>query len=671
MEVISRLPRRVALLALVIAVAGAGAVVAARVLIGHWVGPPAPGNVRQSEFSAAAKEFGVPEELLLAVAYNRTWWEDHHGQPSTDGGYGPMGLTTVEPAAKPNGEDAKGAEQSASTTTAVSVADTDPALHTLDLAAALLGLPEEKLRTNSQENIRGGAAVLADAARKRLGGRLPSELGHWYGAVAVLSGTSRPRGAVAFADDVYDTLRSGAARSTLDGQAIWLPATAVTPSREQLDPGAASSDTECPPELDCRFVPAAYGSSDGLRNSLDLDDHVDPANGYGNFDHADRPADGQRIQYIVIHDTEGVGSDSPYDSVIASFENLASGASAHYVIRSSDGQVTQMVRTRDVAWHAGNWTFNEHSIGIEHEAFATQGGTWYTEQMYRASARLVRYLAARYDIPLDRQHILGHEDIPREIEKSGYQYFGDAHWDPGPHWDWEHYMDLLGAPISAQAGPNSQIVTLRPQYATNQPQLQGCDDLGQGCQDLPTHGANFVYLRTSPSEDAPLRGDGVLQGGGSVGTILAHDWADKAVAGRCYAVAERRGEWTAIWYGGDKTWFHNPGGRLTVPAGGRLVRAKAGRDAVPLYGRAFPDEVAYPPTIAVSVTDHVQPIPWTLPAGQLYPVLDEFTGEKYYARYDPTNVPGNHTLVHDNTRYLLISFNHRVIFVKAEDVDLV
>jgi N-acetyl-anhydromuramyl-L-alanine amidase AmpD len=97
---------------------------------------------------------------------------------------------------------------------------------------------------------------------------------------------------------------------------------------------------------------------------------------------------------------------SPYDQAIATFQKPASGSSSHYVIRSSDGQVTQMVPTKDVAWHAGNWTMNEHSIGIEHEGIATQGGTWYTEQMYRASADLVRYLAAKYHIPLDRRRIL-------------------------------------------------------------------------------------------------------------------------------------------------------------------------------------------------------------------------------------------------------------------------
>lgn len=84
----------------------------------------------------------------------------------------------------------------------------------------------------------------------------------------------------------------------------------------------------------------------------------------------------------------------------------------HYSIRSADGHVDQHVRTKDVGWHAGNWYVNAKSVGIEHEGFLTDPGAWYTEAMYRASARLVRYLAGRYGIPLDRQHILGHDNVP-------------------------------------------------------------------------------------------------------------------------------------------------------------------------------------------------------------------------------------------------------------------
>lgn len=51
---------------------------------------------------SAARQFGVPERVLLAVAYNESRWEQRDGAPSTTGAYGVMALTDV-PAA-----DAKG-----------------------------------------------------------------------------------------------------------------------------------------------------------------------------------------------------------------------------------------------------------------------------------------------------------------------------------------------------------------------------------------------------------------------------------------------------------------------------------------------------------------------------------------------------------------------------------
>ncbi len=114
-------------------------------------------------------------------------------------------------------------------------------------------------------------------------------------------------------------------------------------------------------------------------------------------------------------------------------------------MRSSDGLVAQHIPTRDVGWHAGNWYVNMHSIGVEHEGFAATGATWYSEPLYRNSAKLVKYLADRYDIPLDRAHIIGHDQVPGITPA----YVAGMHWDPGPYWDWEHYFQLMGAPLQA------------------------------------------------------------------------------------------------------------------------------------------------------------------------------------------------------------------------------
>ena len=95
-----------------------------------------------------------------------------------------------------------------------------------------------------------------------------------------------------------------------------------------------------------------------------------------------------KINSIVIHDTE-----SSYADAIATFQNPAAYVSANYVIQSSTGDVTEMVRPQDVAWAVGDWYDDGHSISIEHEGYAAQGSVWYTPVMYQASAELVRYLA--------------------------------------------------------------------------------------------------------------------------------------------------------------------------------------------------------------------------------------------------------------------------------------
>src|SRR5262249_35808009 len=145
------------------------------------------------------------------------------------------------------------------------------------------------------------------------------------------------------------------------------------------------------------------------------------------------------IRYVVIHDTE-----ASYSGTLRVFQAAGGIDSAHYVVRSSDGHVTQVVQTQNIARHAGNWYFNSHSIGVEHEGYAIQGATWYSEPLYQASAKLVRFLAQKYNIPFDRAHILGHDNIPGQSSKAQ----GQMHWDPGPFWDWDHYMELLGAPIN-------------------------------------------------------------------------------------------------------------------------------------------------------------------------------------------------------------------------------
>jgi N-acetyl-anhydromuramyl-L-alanine amidase AmpD len=152
---------------------------------------------------------------------------------------------------------------------------------------------------------------------------------------------------------------------------------------------------------------------------------------------------GNAISYIVIHDTE-----INYVSTLRAFQNPSSRRSAHYVI-SGDGAVTQMVPESDTAWHAGNYPYNLRSIGIEHELDRVTN-PFFTETEYQASAKLVCAIASRYGIQIDRAHIFGHNEVPFA-----------THTDPGPTWNWPHYMWLL----AQCADPRSMLSSFHSAWA--------------------------------------------------------------------------------------------------------------------------------------------------------------------------------------------------------------
>src|SRR5688572_1447230 len=130
------------------------------------------------------------------------------------------------------------------------------------------------------------------------------------------------------------------------------------------------------------------------------------------------------IGAIVIHETDG-----SWTSAIHWFRNPRARVSSHYLVRAWGGGILQFVAEADTAYHARN--ANPWTIGIEHEFYPRQG-IWHTDAQYRSSAALVCAIARRYGIPIDRDHIVGHNELP------------DAtHGDPGNTWNWNYYMSLV------------------------------------------------------------------------------------------------------------------------------------------------------------------------------------------------------------------------------------
>ena len=593
-----------------------------------------------SAFTAASQRYGVPEQVLLAVSYAYSRWDDHGASPSTSGGYGPMQLTDV---------DVTSAAERADGVTVP--APSSPALHTLDKAAGLTGLDATALKSDPAANIAGGAALLADKQRA-MGLPLGGSPSQWYAAVASYSGAADSKTASIFADDVYDVLAKGAARTTNAGQRMVLRATSAAPDKTQLaktglGKPAGSGQAQCPRSLACEWLPAPY------------EWYGEPSPGaYGNHDLANRPND-MKIDYIVIHDTEGSWQttlDLVQDPTYVSWQ---------YTMRSSDGAIWQHVKHNDIAWHAGNWYVNMHSIGIEHEGFAATGATWFTEAMYRNSARLVKYLARKYDIPIDRAHIIGHDKIPgiKPANVAG------MHWDPGPYWDWEHYFELLGKPFPKTKLPvrAGSVVTLVPGFDDNIQVVTGCDASGT----CPSQGTNFVYLRQSPSDTAPLVKDIGLHPNGIDGTTNVSDMGSRFDAGMKLVVAEKQGDWLAVWYLGNKGWFRNPASKpdaFSTP--GLVVKPKPGLATIPVYGRAYPEQAAYPPEIPYAGNE-VTPMQYTIGAGQAYPLADASIQTDFYNAKTFNGVPPNdHVQVIGKDKYYEIWFGHRMHYVRAADVNL-
>lgn len=192
------------------------------------------------------------------------------------------------------------------------------------------------------------------------------------------------------------------------------------------------------PELDAN---AGLGTTQQALGGADYGPATWSAAYSGNYTAGNRT----KVDHIVIHDTEG-----SYAGSISWFKDPTAKVSAHYVIKSSTGAITQMVKEKDVAWH--DKCFNSTTIGIEHEGYAAHPEQWFTEPMYIESAKLSAYLADKYNIPKEHGFIVGHGEAPDCSDHS----------DPGPGWNWAHYIDLVktgGAPTFLAGDPTIDAPT--------------------------------------------------------------------------------------------------------------------------------------------------------------------------------------------------------------------
>ena len=421
-------------------------------------------------FSEASQRFGVPVELLKAICYKEGRLSLNGGVPSIDQRYGCMGLGKSK---------------------------TD---NTLSQAATDLGLNASQLQQNLSANILGGAAVLRSDALALSGNQtLPTSLAGWYGAVAQYSSETLYSTALMYANEVYAILKQGFSAKAATGETILLAAQNVTPqTTTAAQVHAASSlpdgcqndgQVDYPGAIDCILSPAA---------TYDCNVPTSPSD--CNYTSSDRPASCTiettqiqpcNIDQIVIHDTEG-----SLTSALNVFQCPGTGslncdqASVQYIV-DTDGTVYQVLPEQDIAYHVGNFWYNEHTIGIENVGFDATGYQWYNSAEYKASAKLTAYLLKKYHLPLDHTHVSSHGTVPSPSLAAS-----PNHVDPGPYWLWDYFFRLIslqGVLFNPLTPENT--ITLRPMT----------DQFPEGPDGTETSNQyNFFSLYTGPSTNSAL-----------------------------------------------------------------------------------------------------------------------------------------------------------------------
>lgn len=338
-------------------------------------------------FDRAAQEFGVPSILLQAIAQIESNWTQIG--PSIDHGWGVMHLV-----------------------------DNDYA-HSLQAAAKLLGVSTQTLKDDAQHNIRGMAALIAQEARQQQ--QAPKRLEDWYAALLSTTGLYNKELSAMQVHNYYTLIRQGHRSPTLWNEEIVIAAQ---------------------PDIDISQMAQRHNRWLNTNTAAKTTDYAAAIPSFISHNYSPGRA-GYQIDCWVNH---WIGTGT-YAGAISWFHNSAARASAHFVIRHSDGQITQCVRTQDMAWHAGATGHhnNQRSIGVEHEATLANPSQWQSAPMLNASATMAKYFCGQHAIARTRSlpGIRGHHEMP-----------GTATACPG-NLPWDTWMHLLTLEPQSPAADSS------------------------------------------------------------------------------------------------------------------------------------------------------------------------------------------------------------------------
>ena len=176
---------------------------------------------------------------------------------------------------------------------------------------------------------------------------------------------------------------------------------------------------------------------------------------------------GWQPDMIVIHVCEGT-----FNGSVNWLCNPASGTSSHFVT-GKNGELEQLVDLDKASWCNGTsitagatydyrratnrlvrerkTNANYYTISIENEGYSYKDGYGeLPEKQYQTLLKLCKELIAKYNIPIDREHIVGHYEIaPKEKPNC-----------PGSKFQWDRLMKDLSGSSNTNTSTSTNITVI-------------------------------------------------------------------------------------------------------------------------------------------------------------------------------------------------------------------
>jgi uncharacterized lipoprotein YddW (UPF0748 family) len=307
-------------------------------------------------FTRAAVEFNTPQRLLEAIAMVQSNWTQM-GE-SMYGSWGVMGLVENQ------------------------------FVQQITEAAALLKVSPQQIKDDARINIRAAAALLAKYHK----GQADNTIEDWFAAAKKLTGLHNDYYEQELAKRFYDVINEGATTISLWREMIHVQPMTVNVSKQLTVP-----------------FPVQKVMVNNNEPTLMAADYSGAILNLTTCNFSSR--NGAPIEYYFVHYV----ATGTYEGAISWFKNCTSQVSAHYVIRNSDGQITQVVMESDRAWSQGVSLYNDRGIGTEHEVLSSNLSMWYSDPMLTAGGTLANNVCTRRNIPKIRAvaqpGINGHSDV--------------------------------------------------------------------------------------------------------------------------------------------------------------------------------------------------------------------------------------------------------------------